>query len=99
MLETVEVANVRCGGCAATITKTLEEKGFTQVSVDLECEPRKVTVNVTDEAQSAHFKTVLRKLGYPLFDEETSIIDSASLKAKSFVSCSVGKFSVNNFTK
>ena len=99
MLETIEVANVRCGGCAATITKTLEEKGFTDVSVDLECEPRKVTVDVTDEAQSAHFKTVLRKLGYPLFDEETSIIDSASLKAKSFVSCSVGKFSINKFTK
>ena len=99
MLETIEVANVRCGGCAATITKALEEKGFTGVSVDLECEPRKVTANVTDEAQSAHFKTVLRKLGYPLFDEETSIIDSASLKAKSFVSCSVGKFSVNNSTK
>ncbi len=99
MLETIEVANVRCGGCAATITKALEEKGFTEVSVDLECEPRKVTANVPDEAQSAHFKTVLRKLGYPLYDEETSIIDSASLKAKSFVSCSVGKFSVNNFTK
>jgi len=99
MIETIEVANVRCGGCAATITKSLEENGFTEVSVDLECEPRKVTVNVTDEAQSAHFKTVLRKLGYPLFDEETSLIDSAGLKAKSFVSCSVGKFSVNNSTK
>jgi len=99
MLETIEVANVRCGGCAATITKALEEKGFTEVSAYLECEPRKVTVNVPDEAQSAHFKTVLRKLGYPLYDEETSIIDSASLKAKSFVSCSVGKFSVNNSTK
>lgn len=99
MLETVEVANVRCGGCAATITKALEEKGFTEVSVDLECEPRKVTVNVTSEAQSAHFKTVLRKLGYPLFDEELGLIDSTSLKAKSLVSCSFGKFTVNDTTK
>ena len=41
MLETVEVANIRCGGCVATITKSLEEEGFAQVSVDLECEPRK----------------------------------------------------------
>ncbi len=99
MRETVEVANVRCGGCAATIVKTLKEKGFTEVSVDLECEPRTVTAEIADEAQSAHFKTVLRKLGYPLFDEKTGVIDFASLKAKSLVSCSFGKFTVNDTTK
>lgn len=99
MLETVEVANVRCGGCAATIEKTLVEEGFTEVSVDLSCEPRKVTANVADEAQSAHFKVILRKLGYPLFNDEISLINSAGLKAKSLVSCSIGKFTVNDSTK
>ena len=98
MLETVEVSNVRCSGCAATITKALEDEGFTEISVDLSCEPRKVTANVADDARSAHFKTVLRKLGYPLFDEEISLVNSAGLKAKSFVSCSIGKFLVNNST-
>ncbi|MCJ7765270.1 MAG: heavy-metal-associated domain-containing protein [Thiovulaceae bacterium] len=99
MIETVEVANVRCSGCAATIMKALEEEGFTDLSVDLSCEPRKVTASVTDEARSAQFRAILRKLGYPLYHEKSGMVDSAGLKAKSFVSCAVGKFVVNNNTK
>jgi copper chaperone len=99
MLETVEVANVRCGGCAATIIKALEAEGFTDVNVDLSCEPRKVTAEVADEARSALFKSVLRKLGYPLYNEETGLLDSAGLKAKSVVSCAVGKFADKRTTK
>ena len=94
MLNTVEVNNVRCEGCATTIKKTLEKEGFKEVGVDLSCEPRKVTVNVEDEASLAHFRAILRKLGYPFSDEEVGFSDSATLKAKSFVSCAVGKFSI-----
>ncbi|MDD2830125.1 MAG: heavy metal-associated domain-containing protein [Sulfuricurvum sp.] len=92
MIQTFEVANVRCGGCANTITKALQEAGFTGVNVDLTCEPRKVTVEAVDEAQLAHFKEILRKLGYPLSTEE----NGAGLKVKSFVSCAVGKFTTLN---
>lgn len=99
MLQTFEVANVRCGGCAATIKKALAEAGFGQVEVDLGCEPRKVTVEVTDEAQTAQFRAILRTLGYPLFDEKISVIDSAGLKAKSFISCAVGKFRIDDGTE
>lgn len=91
MIQTFEVANVRCGGCVNTITKALKEKGFEKVTIDLSCEPRTVTVNVQDEAQLAQFKAILRKLGYPLFGEEVGNLDSASLKIKSFVSCAIGK--------
>lgn len=93
MLQTLEVQNVRCGGCANTIIKTLEKEGFTDVEVDLSCEPRKVTANIEDEASSALFRATLRKIGYPLIDEEIGFIDSANLKAKSVVSCAVGKLS------
>jgi len=99
VLETVEVANVRCSGCASTIISALNEEGFTSVEVDLLCEPRKVTAEIPDEARLAHFISVLRKLGYPLSDEKSTMIDSAGLKAKSFVSCAVGKFTINNTTK
>ena len=99
MLETVEVANVRCSGCAATIKKALGEEGFTSVDVDLLCEPRKVTAEIADEARSAQFRAILKKLGYPLYDEEVSMIHSAGLKAKSFVSCSIGRFTVNDSAK
>ena len=94
MLKTVEVNNIRCSGCANTIRQALEKEGFTSIDIDLSCEPRKVTVNIEDEASSAHFRTILRKLGYPFSDEEVGFSDSATLKAKSFVSCAVGKFSI-----
>jgi copper chaperone CopZ len=93
MIHVLEVANIRCGGCANTITKELQESGFANVSVDLSCEPRKVTVDIVDEDQLALVKAILRKLGYPLNSEENTTLDSATLKVKSFVSCAVGKFS------
>lgn len=91
MIQSFEVANIRCGGCANTITKALEETGFTGVGVDLSCEPRKVTANIADEAQLAHFKAILRNLGYPLATEERGFTEDTILKAKSFVSCAIGK--------
>ncbi|MDY0121511.1 MAG: heavy-metal-associated domain-containing protein [Sulfurimonas sp.] len=93
MLTIFEVQNIRCGGCANTIKKTLENEGFSDVDVDLSCEPRKVTANIEDEASSALFRATLRKIGYPLIDEEIGFLDGANLKAKSVVSCAVGKFS------
>lgn len=92
MRQSFEVANVRCGGCAATIQKTLLEEGFTEIEVDLSCEPRKVTVDIDNEAHVAHLRAVLRRLGYPLADEQIGFFDSAGLKAKSVISCAVGKF-------
>ena len=99
MLKTLEVDNIRCIGCANTITKALQKEGFEGIKIDLLCEPRKVTVELKDEASSAHFRNILRKLGYPLCDEEISFSNSASLKAKSFVSCAVGKFTIENNTR
>jgi copper chaperone len=95
MITVFEVANVRCGGCANTITKALKEEGFQEISIDLSCEPRKVTVDLVDEAQSAQVKAVLRHLGYPLVGEEEGALDNAALKLKSFVSCAVGKFTTD----
>ena len=99
MLKTVEVSNIKCSGCANTIIKALEKEGFVYIDIDLLCEPRKVTVDIENEASLAHFRTILRKLGYPLCDEEISFSNSASLKAKSFVSCAVGKFTIENNTR
>jgi copper chaperone len=91
MIAVFEVANVRCGGCAATITDALQKAGFKEVTVDLLCEPRKVTVEVTDEAQSAQVIAILRGLGYPLSTEDRGFSEDAVLKVKSIVSCAIGK--------
>ena len=91
MKQTFEVANIRCGGCANTITSSLQKAGFVEVHVDLSCEPRKVTAQIADEAQLAQFKGILRSLGYPLASEERGFGEESILKAKSFVSCAIGK--------
>jgi len=91
MITVFEVANIRCGGCAKTIIKALKEEGFDEVSVDTTCEPRKVTAKIVDEAHLAQFKVILRSLGYPLVGEEQGSVESATLKLKSFVSCTLGK--------
>lgn len=91
MYETFEVANVRCGGCANTITTSLQKAGFEEVTVDLTCEPRKVTVKIADEAQLAQVQAILRSLGYPLITDERGFSEDTILKAKSFVSCALGK--------
>ena len=96
MLQTFEVANIRCGGCAATIRTALGDAGFTDVKVDLMCEPRKVTAEISGDEQLALFKEVLRKHGYPMAHEKNSFTESAGLKAKSFVSCAVGKFAADD---
>lgn len=92
MLQTFEVANIRCGGCATTIRTALDDAGFTSVKVDLISEPRKVSADIKDDTELELFKKVLRDHGYPLVGDKIGFVDSASLKAKSFVSCAVGKF-------
>lgn len=91
MTVVFEVANIRCGGCANTITTSLQKAGFQEVSVDLSCEPRKVTVEIADEAQLAQVQAILRSLGYPLATDDRGFSEDTILKAKSFVSCALGK--------
>ncbi len=89
MKRVFEVMNVKCGGCANTL-KTKLEPIFGPVEVDLEMMPRKITVQIDDE-QIDELRVQLRKLGYPMVDEDLGIFEAGTAKAKSFVSCAVGK--------
>jgi len=89
MKQTLEVLNVKCGGCASTLTKGLKED-FGDVEVNLEVMPRQITLDVK-ENQRESLKLKLRKLGYPLADDELSGFQKATTTAKSFVSCAIGK--------
>lgn len=92
MKKTYEVYNVKCGGCANTLITSLEEE-FGKVEVNLEVQPRQITLEI-DEAKEEKLKLKLRSLGYPLTSDELSGLDKAAATAKSFVSCAVGKFNV-----
>lgn len=90
MKYSFEVHNIKCGGCASTVTKELS-KDYENIEVDLEKMPRVVTLEA-DEGKEAEIKAKLKSLGYPSTDEELSGFENASTKAKSFVSCATGKF-------
>lgn len=89
MKQTFEVLNVKCGGCASTLTKSLKDE-FGEVEVNLEVHPRQITLELQDEQKEA-LKLKLRSLGYPLSDDELSGFQKATTTAKSFVSCAIGK--------
>lgn len=89
MKQTFEVLNVKCGGCASTLTKSLKEE-FGEVEVNLDVSPRQITLDVEDEQKEA-LKLKLRSLGYPLTSDELSGLQKATTTAKSFVSCAIGK--------
>ena len=89
MKQTFEVINVKCGGCANTLKTSLQEE-FGDVAVNLEVEPRQITLDIEESAIPA-LRTKLIKLGYPMSDEDLSKIEEFSTTAKSFISCAVGK--------
>lgn len=92
MKQTFEVLNVKCGGCANTLIKSLADD-FGEVTVDLESEPRKITLNI-EETQIEKLKLTLRGLGYPLTTDELSTMQTLTTSAKSFVSCAIGKMDI-----
>lgn len=89
MQQTFEVFNVKCGGCASTLKSKLAEE-FGEIEVDLSVLPRKITLDIENKDIDKLSKA-LKALGYPLASEEMSFMDSTSAKAKSFVSCAIGK--------
>jgi len=68
----------------------LLKEEFGVVEVDLAVEPRQITLDIVDE-QIESLGVALKKLGYPFVTESMGFFDSSSTKAKSFVSCAIGK--------
>jgi copper chaperone CopZ len=91
MKRSFQVKNVKCGGCASTLTKDLA-KEFGIVEVDLEVEPRVITLDIEEEAIPA-LRAKLIGLGYPMSDEKLSAFQNVGTTAKSYVSCAIGKMS------
>jgi copper chaperone len=86
----IEVENIKCGGCGGSIVKGLQAmEGVTSASVDVE---RGCVMVEGDIAQRPVVAARLQQLGYPEVGSVTGLT-SAKARAKSFVSCAVGKFS------
>jgi len=89
MKHIFKIENVKCGGCANTL-KTKLFKDFGTIEVNLEKMPREITLDIEDNRVD-ELKSALKKLGYPFSGEKLGFIESHTSKAKSFVSCAIGK--------
>lgn len=84
----IVVENIKCGGCAGSITKKLMSNARVE-SVDVDVERGIVTIEATENAAN-DFSAALLKMGYPESGTAEGIV-AAKAKAKSFVSCAIGK--------
>ncbi|MFH6604430.1 heavy-metal-associated domain-containing protein [Maribacter algicola] len=86
MKESVIVQNLKCGGCAKTITSRISElENISDVSVDVETSTVSFVHSNMNDALVV--KDRLKSLGYPSIDDKNSV----AAKAISFVSCATGK--------
>lgn len=84
----ITVENIKCGGCAGTITKKISAIDGVN-SIEVEIENGIVKVDGAEGLQEI-ITSALLKLGYPESGTAEGIA-AAKAKAKSFVSCAVGK--------
>lgn len=88
MIFSVIVENIKCGGCASQVTRKLMSiDGVTLVNVDVD-EAQvsgEMTTNVLEK-----IKITLAGLGYPEVGTQAGL-EALGSKAKSFISCAVGK--------
>ncbi len=88
MAYKIQVENIKCGGCANTISNRLNKMEIVD-SCMVDVEQGLITIH-SDETSRVEVARLLFKLGYP----ETGTAEglkAATAKAKSFVSCAVGK--------
>jgi len=84
----VFIQNLKCGGCAKTIIKKLSDlDNIADVKVNVD--ESSVAFNYKDELDLAVVIETLKENGYPVDGDENSL----GTKAKSFVSCAIGKMS------
>ena len=85
MRNSISVDNIKCNGCAALITKKLEEmEGINNIAIDVA--NGNVSFDAEDNVNIDSIIQKLKKWGYPE-SGKGSTVD----KAKSYVSCMIGR--------
>ena len=88
MSYTIAVENIKCGGCASSIRSKLLEQDLAQ-AVEVDIEQGEVQVEGNPEWRGQ----VINALAKMVYPEVGSVegIKAAAAKAKSFVSCAIGR--------
>ncbi len=88
-MTSIFVENIRCGGCVATITDKLKQNHqLSQINIDIKT--GSVSIDDVDEETKLAVIETLKKMGYPLLNSIRGW-DRKKVRAKSFISCAVGK--------
>ena len=86
MKTIIIIQNIKCGGCANTITTKLSAiENVSNVNVDVDTSS--VSIEHHNDEDLLAIKNKLIAIGYPEEGEKNSVVS----KAKSFVSCATGK--------
>ena len=86
MKTSIIVQNLKCGGCANTITSKLSQlENVKDLLVDTETSS--VSFQTENTKDVIIVKEKLKTLGYPSIDDDNGVLT----KAKSYVSCATGK--------
>jgi copper chaperone CopZ len=84
--ETLHIANIKCGGCAHSIsTKLKEVAGLKEATVNID----KGTIDTTYDTSEVRDEIIhkLNAMGYPEATAENGLL----MQAKSYANCMVGK--------
>ncbi|GAA3653349.1 heavy-metal-associated domain-containing protein [Flavivirga jejuensis] len=88
MKITLEIQNLKCGGCANTITNKVSDlENISDVIINNE--DHTVSFSYENDIALIEAKQLLHKIGYPIVGEKNAL----TTKAKSFVSCAIGRLS------
>lgn len=88
MESTLKIQNLKCGGCANTIVTQLSKLiGISNVKVNNDTD--EVNFSYASDNQLQSVKKKLSDLGYPMEGDANPL----PKKAKSFVSCAIGRMS------
>ena len=80
------IQNLKCGGCANTVTTRLSQ--LDNISeIEVNNEDSSVAFSFIEDSNLEEAIHLLSKLGYPVDGEDNTL----SKKAKSFVSCAIGR--------
>ncbi|HRG21001.1 MAG TPA: heavy metal-associated domain-containing protein [Saprospiraceae bacterium] len=85
MIHTIEVENIKCGGCMNTIRQAI---GKIDGVKGVEIEENKTTVHIDSDTERDLLVQKLASLGYPEMGNNNLLH-----QAKSFVSCAIGRMS------
>ena len=86
MITTLEIQNLKCGGCANTITKKVSN--LKDISgLEINNENNTISFGYNNANTLTEVKTLLKDIGYPVIGEKNAL----TTKAKSFVSCAIGR--------